>query len=195
MSSHPLLSDTVHRPIPTIWTFIAADCASFAMFFMVFMSERASQVALFDQSARTLDLWLGLANTIILISSSFVVALANESARAGDLRKMRRRLWAGTLIASLFGGVKTWEYVAKISHGITPLTNDFFTYYFILTGVHFFHYVIGMGVLIALSTAAGRRVEVDRKFNDLVQWGGLYWHMVDLLWVFLFSMLYLIGDG
>ncbi len=176
---------------PSIWTFIAADCAGFAIFFLVFMAERLKDPTLFDASARKLDVRLGLANTVILISSGLLVALAATAAERGDDRRARHLLIGGLAVGACFAVIKIAEYAEKIGDGITPTTNGFFTFYFILTGVHFLHYVIGVAVLAAMISALRRR----ERSGDGAGWiesGGLYWHMVDLLWLFLFPMLYLL---
>lgn len=180
---------------PGIWALIAIDCMSFAMFFAVFMSERLDKPELFDASARQLNIRLGLVNTLILISSSWLVALAVAAARRGDVPGLRRGLTAAIAVGSGFGVIKIFEYVSKISHGTTPLTNDFFMYYFALTGVHFLHYAIGLAALVFLRRKVAALTAMDTRLLAWIESGGLFWHMVDLLWVFLFPMLYLLGGG
>ncbi len=180
-------------PPPSIWTFIAADCVGFAIFFMVFMVERTKAPALYDASARQLDVRLGLANTLILITSSWLVALAHGAASRGQLHRAGGLMLGGLGVGSCFAVLKIGEYQHKIVSGITPATNDFFMFYFILTGVHFLHYLIGLGVLAMMAFALRR---ATRERGGAVAWlesGALYWHMVDLLWLFLFPMLYLLG--
>ena len=177
---------------PGIWTFIAADCAGFAIFFIVFMSERLKQPALFDASARLLDIPLGLANTLILISSSWLVALAITAADAGRFQSAKRLLVGGLAVGGGFAILKIAEYHAKLAAGITPTSNGFFTLYFILTGIHFLHYVIGLVVLVAMIAALHRPKAESSGGLPWLEAGALYWHMVDLLWLFLFPMLYLL---
>ena len=177
---------------PGIWTFIAADCAGFAIFFIVFMSERLKQPALFDASARLLDIPLGLANTLILISSSWLVALAITAADAGRFQSAKRLLVGGLAVGGGFAILKIAEYHAKLTAGITPTSNGFFTLYFILTGIHFLHYVIGLVVLVAMIAALHRPKAESSGGLPWLEAGALYWHMVDLLWLFLFPMLYLL---
>lgn len=175
-------------PPPGIWTFIAADCVGFAVFFMVFMVERMKAPAAYDASSRLLDVRTGLANTLILITSSWLVALACDAALRGRRRAAGRLMLAGLGVGSCFAVLKIAEYQHKIAGGITPTTNDFFMFYFILTGVHFLHYLIGLGVLAMMIFALRREAAVP-----WLEYGALYWHMVDLLWLFLFPMLYLLG--
>ncbi len=179
-------------PPPGIWTFIAADCAGFGIFFAVFMSERMNNPVLFDKSARLLDLRLGLTNTLILISSSWLVAMALSAADAGRVRKAKLLMMGGLAVGSCFAVLKMTEYAHKFAAGITPTTNDFFSFYFILTGVHFLHYLIGLVVLIAMILALHRQGNGASERIPWLEAGGIYWHMVDLLWLFLFPMLYLL---
>lgn len=178
---------------PGIWTFIAFDCTSFGLFFTVFMSERLSQAALFDASAKHLDVRLGLANTLILITSSYLVALAVAAVRRGDLGDVRRKLMFGIGVGALFAVLKVAEYSTKIVGGITPQTNAFFGYYFGLTGLHFIHYAAGMIVLLVMLSRARAARAVNASLTRWMISGGVFWHMVDLLWIFLFPMLYLLG--
>jgi len=149
-------------------------------------------VALFDRSSATLDANLGLLNTLILVTSSWLVARALASARAGRRAELRRRLMAAMLVGSGFAVTKVLEYSGKISNGITLLTNDFFMFYFALTGIHFLHFIGGVAVLAWLWWSAGDEAP-DGPFLGWVESGGIYWHMVDLLWIILFPMLYLLG--
>lgn len=181
---------------PPIWTFIAFDCTSFGIFFVVFMVQRLGQSELFDRSSQLLNSGLGFLNACILITSSWLIAWANIAGKRGRLDEARRLLWAGIGVAACFGVVKMYEYYEKISSGITVSTNEFFTFYFALTGVHFLHYLIGMVVLVALTRGPspfGTREESQASYAKWLEGGSLYWHMVDLLWIFIFSLLYLIG--
>ncbi|WP_293397461.1 cytochrome c oxidase subunit 3 [Nevskia sp.] len=184
--------DTSADP-PAIWTFIVLDSASFAVFFAVFMAERLAQPALFDASSRLLDVRLGLTNTLILITSSWLVALAVAAGRRGDLRRLRAGLLGGILVGSAFAVLKLIEYITKLAGGITPQTNDFFGYYFCLTGIHFVHYLAGMIVLLVLLARARKSQAVDPELMGWAVSGGIFWHLIDLLWVFLFPLLYLLG--
>lgn len=179
--------------LPSIWYFVVADCIGFAIFFFVFMTERVPQARLFDDSSRLLDVRLGLCNTLILITSSWLVALAAQATHRQQAQRARRLLPAALAVASGFAVLKGFEYGAKISHGITPLTNPFFMFYFVLTGVHFLHYLAGMVVLTILSLKAQGADAGKPSFQAWMDSGSVYWHLVDLLWVFLFPMLYLLG--
>jgi nitric oxide reductase NorE protein len=177
---------------PSILTFIVADVMAFGLFFVFFMIGRREQVALFDRSAAQLNANFGMLNTLILVTSSWLVVIAVHAARRGDRTSVRAFLALAFVVGGGFALTKVVEYGDKVSHGITLLTNDFFMFYFVLTGVHFLHFLIGMGVLAMLWVKAGEEA-VDGPLLGWIEAGGLYWHMVDLLWIVLFPMLYLLG--
>ncbi len=194
--AHPAGNPRRRTRTPAIWIFLALDCASFGLFFQVFMVERLDQAALFDASARQLDARLGFANACILITSSWLVAWATRTGMAGRVAEARRLLWTALAVGALFGVVKIWEYAEKISEGITVAANDFFVFYFALTGLHLLHYLAGMVLLAILATGPARAGDAAENLARYKVWltgGGLYWHMVDLLWIFIFSLLYLVG--
>ena len=174
-----------------VWFFITADITMFAVFFALFVVERYKAVALFEISRQKLDPVLGVLNTLILLSSSWLVALAVHSARSGRRDAVQRYLTLGMLVGAGFAVSKIFEYWQKISHGITLLSNDFFMFYFALTGLHFLHFVIGM-VVLAVCLAKSRTDALDQKYVVWIESSGCYWHMVDLLWIVLFPMLYLL---
>jgi nitric oxide reductase NorE protein len=173
-----------------VWTFIIADMGAFAMFFLIFTVARVGSPGLFEASRQHLDIWLGLLNTLILLTSSFFMVRAVEAARAGVRAGITRNLALTILIGLGFAVSKMVEYSTKIDAGIGLTTNEFFTYYFVLTGIHFLHYVIGIGALAMMLVKAQRDV-LDDRFRIWIESVGCYWHMVDLLWIMLFPMLYL----
>ena len=181
---------------PAIWIFLALDCASFGLFFLVFMTERLDQAARFDASAQQLDARLGFLNACILITSSWLVAWATRVGMAGRIDEAQRLLWRALAVGAGFGVVKIWEYADKIGDGISVATNDFFIFYFALTGLHLVHYLAGMILLVVLATGPARGGDAaanEARYRTWLHGGGLYWHMVDLLWIFIFSLLYLVG--
>ena len=172
--------------------FILADMAVFAALFAGFMVERSAEVTLFDQSAGQLAPRVGVLNTLILVTSGLCIALAVDAARKGLANITRRWIAASFFIGAGFAISKVLEYSDKISHGITMHTNDFFMFYYALTGAHFLHYLGGMGALIYIYVRCAHE-QVDGRFFGTVEAVALYWHMVDLLWIFIFPLLYLMG--
>ncbi|PKO88877.1 MAG: cytochrome-c oxidase [Betaproteobacteria bacterium HGW-Betaproteobacteria-12] len=186
------VTETPEARVPGVLVFILADMIVFAMLFTGFMVERSGQLALFDQSSASLDVWLGILNTLILITSGLFVVFAVNAARQGRTRATRGWLLATFVVGAGFGVTKMVEYSAKIGHGITMHTNDFYMFYYALTGAHFLHFLGGMLALAVLWFMAGRQ-KVDGPLFGLIESGALYWHMVDLLWIVIFPLLYLLG--
>jgi nitric oxide reductase NorE protein len=171
--------------------FICADMAMFAVFFLLFAAGQVMDPETYRSSRAALNPVVGLANTLILIVSGWLVVRAVESGRAGAWAKARMQVILALVIGSGFAIIKVYEYSHKIAAGITPLTNEFFTYYFAFTGIHFLHFAIGVGVLLVTIVKLG-----EPKGGETLNWlesAGAYWHMVDLLWVVLFPLLYLAG--
>ena len=176
---------------PGVWMFITADVTLFCLFFYVFMSERFAAPALYEESRRQLSAAIGLANTLILLTSSLFVALAVEAARESARAEVKRYLSFAIAAGLGFAVLKLVEYALKISAGLTVTTNGFFSYYYGFTAIHFFHVVIGIGVLTTCFLKA-RRDPIDGRYVLWIESSGCYWHMVDLLWIVLFPMLYLL---
>ncbi len=174
-----------------VWFFICADITLFGVLFGLFMVERYKAVALFEQSRLALDPLLGALNTLILLSSSWLVALAVHSARAGQREAVGRYLVLSMLVGAGFAVTKVFEYWHKIAAGITLLTNDFFMFYFALTGLHFLHFLVGL-VVLGVCWFKSRHEAIDARYVVWIESSGCYWHMVDLLWIVLFPMLYLL---
>jgi nitric oxide reductase NorE protein len=182
---------TRHLPgEPGVWVFILGDMLIFAVFFLVFIYYRSHDVPLFRQSQAALNQGYGAFNTFLMLSSSWFVALAVQAARS------HRAVLSARLFALAFGCgvgfvvVKFFEYSEKIRAGLTLTSNDFFMYYFVFTGIHLMHVLIGMGVLILLWTTVRRGV--DAKSVNILESGASFWHLVDILWIVLFALLYLI---
>jgi nitric oxide reductase NorE protein len=165
----------------------------FGLFFTIFTLERLHKIALFEQSRRLLDPNIGLLNTIFLLTSSWFMVGAVRAAREGRRKGLLAFLSLAMLAGSGFAISKIIEYAHKAQAGISMLTNDFFMYYFIFTGIHYFHFLIGMAVLVILWLKAFR-IPSDPKGLVWFESGACYWHMVDLLWLVLFPLLYLLKE-
>lgn len=174
------------------WVFIAADMCLFAMLFVVFLTARSKDVGQFELARQTMEPALGLISTLVLITSSYLTARAVAAARACDSGLVIRNLGLAIGVGSLFVVVKAVDYDSKFAAGIGPATNDFFTYYFALTGLHLLHYLVGMTVL-TITLRRARTGPVGAEFTRWIESVGVYWHMVDVIWIFLFPMFYLLG--
>lgn len=174
-----------------VWVFILGDMMVFALFFCVYLFYRGENVAVFLDGQARLNQTFGMLNTLLLLASSLFVVTAVDAVRAGKTRRAPL-LFGGAFACGLgFGVVKFFEYGEKIRAGIGLTSSDFFMYYFVLTGVHFLHVLIGMGVLIFLWRRSGKPASSPAEIS-LFESGASYWHMVDVLWIVLFPLLYLI---
>lgn len=185
----------VHRRIPGeagIWVLICGELAAFSAFFLVFAYYRGLAQDDFQRGHLLLDHGIGLANTLILLTSSLFVALGAIRVRTGR-EGAAFWLWLALLCSGLFAVLKVIEYGQKISSGITPLTNDFFMYYFAFTGVHLLHVVIGSGALIFAISVSKHEPSINRTM--IVECAAIFWHLVDLLWIILFALFYLAGGN
>lgn len=170
-----------------VWVFIGADSAIFAILFGSFMSDRLNSPGLFEASRHTLNFNLGGIDTLILLTSSWLVALGVQAAKRGELERVPRFLLGGVLTGLAFVASKSTEYAEKFIAGITPATDAFYMWYFTLTGIHLVHVLFGTSLLAYLWLKA-RRQNVDLKVTECV---ASFWHLVDLLWIILFPLLYL----
>ena len=169
--------------------FLMMDMLFFGLMFTAFAFGRVGETSMYDTSRRALDANLGMANTMVLLTSSWAVALAVRAAARGDTRTHSFGLLLAISLGLVFVAIKLHEYRTKIDAGISMVSNDFFTWYFAITGLHFLHVV---GGLVALAIVwRGSRVRSDRPLKS-PESVGLFWHMVDLLWVMLFPIVYLI---
>jgi nitric oxide reductase NorE protein len=176
-----------------IWVLVAGDLLLFSVFFILLLSYRANENALFGASQHSLDQFIGALNTLLLLTSSLFVALAIKSVRSGkqSARSAPALIATAGLLGVGFVIVKGFEWSARFSAGQTVGTNDFFMFYFMYTGIHLLHVLIGLVVLTLLFLIA-RRPAVDTSAMRLMESGGIFWHLVDLLWIILFALFYLL---
>lgn len=175
-----------------IWVLIFGDMLVFTVLFAVYLSRRGENRELFAQSQDALNRNFGAINTLVLLTSSVLVVFAVIALRNERWRALAPRLTlAGFAVGCCFVAVKIVEYHEKVSAGITPSTNEFYMYYFVLTGLHLAHVVIGLAVLLALWRLARKR-EPSRTQIAFFEGGGCFWHMVDLLWIVIFPLLFLV---
>jgi nitric oxide reductase NorE protein len=156
------------------------------------MVERAKAPGVFDVARRTLHLGVGLANTLVLLTSSLFVVVALGAVRSGARSTARSAVVAAMACGGVFIALKVFEYHALVSAGHGVGANHFYLYYFILTGVHLFHVCVGMAVLTFLLTQT-RQTELSETRMAVVEGGACFWHLVDLLWIVLFPLLYLVA--
>jgi cytochrome c oxidase subunit 3 len=187
-----------------MWMFLATEVLFFGGLLFAYTVYRMWYPDAFMAASHHLDLIWGAINTIVLLGSSLTMALAVRAAQLGNRNGQLLMLTLTLVLGSVFLGIKAVEYADKFEHHLVPGANFlfdgpfarqaeiFFSLYFALTGLHATHMVIGAGLLLWLMWKAARRV-FTREYNTPVEMVGLYWHFVDIVWIFLFPLLYLIG--
>jgi len=169
-----------------MWIFVLGDLAFFAVYFIIFMVYRHNEPTLFLTSQRHLNLTTGAINTLVLLASSRFVAVAVQAARRGDHRSAARTLSYGAVCGTVFIAIKAFEWSAEIHRGFTLPRNDFFMFYYMLTGVHLFHVLLGLGIL----GFAVHELRQESPRAWIVEAAATYWHMVDVVWIVLFTLVY-----
>jgi nitric oxide reductase NorE protein len=174
------------------WVFLFGDMLVFGVFFVTFMVERAKAPEVFDVARTSLHIGVGVTNTLVLLTSSLCIVVALGAIRSGAKSIATNAVSVAIGCGLVFIGLKVFEYVALVTGGHGPGANDFFLYYFILTGLHLFHVCVGIGALAILLTQT-RRDEFSPTRMSAIEGGACFWHLVDLLWIFLFALLYLVS--
>jgi len=175
-----------------MWIFLATEIHLFGGLFCAFAVYRYKFLDEFNQFAQGLNWKLGALNTVFLLTSSFTMVLAVDAAQKGLNKKVVKRLWITLFFGMLFFVVKGIEYNAKFSHGIYPDTHTFYGLYFVMTGLHAVHVAVGVGLIYWILRLA-KKERFSPQYYTPVEVIGLYWHLVDVVWIFLFPTLYLLG--
>lgn len=176
-----------------IWAFLGSDLLVFSLYFVTFLWERAQTPELFAQGSQSLHLSIGVINTLMLLSSSLMVALAVDAIRAGDGaagKKMIAMAFAGGMV---FIVNKPIEWLGKLHEGFGPHHNHFYQLYYMMTGLHLLHVLVGLVILLALwRLASGVQSRPSPRQIRFLENGATYWHLVDLIWLVLFALFYLL---
>ena len=187
-----------------MWLFIAQEVMFFGGLFLAYTVYRNLYPAAFAEASHHLDWALGGINTAVLILSSLTMALAVRAAALGHRTQIVLFLIATVVLGSIFLGVKIVEYGDKFEHHLVPgphfqfpgpnarPAQIFYSLYFAMTGLHALHMIIGIPILLVLAWKA-HRGRYGREYHTPVEMTGLYWHFVDIVWIFLFPLLYLVG--
>lgn len=174
-----------------MWWFLASEIMMFAGLIGSYVALKAANGVVVEESAAELNWRFATLNTFVLITSSATMALGVGSIKQGKAAQLRMFLLCTILLGCAFLGIKSMEYSQKFHHHIYPSTNIFFSCYFLLTGLHALHVIIGV-ILIAgvlLKSFSGKYSAIH---HDTVENVGLYWHLVDVVWIFLFPLFYLV---
>jgi cytochrome c oxidase subunit 3 len=190
-----------------MWVFLVTEVLFFGGLFMAYILYRIWYPHMFVAASHELSVPLGAFNTAVLIGSSLTMAFAVRAAQTGE-RPRNQVFWlvATMVLGAVFLGVKVIEYSDKINHHLVPGPNFhfaepygqtaqlYFSLYFAMTGLHATHMIIGFGIMAVIAWQAARG-RFDSTYYTPVEVTGLYWHFVDLVWIFLFPLLYLIGGA
>ena len=174
-----------------IWVFIFAELLVFGIFFLAYAFARSVNVELFNTSQLQINQLSGAINTLVLITSSYFVVRAVAAIRADDSKRCVRWLNAAIVMGALFLIIKMVEFYQADAKGISLDTNTFFMFYLSLTVFHFMHVIMAMVILVAIVLKA-RKGGYSAGEHTGVETGASYWHMVDLLWIILFPLIYVI---
>src|SRR3954462_13501304 len=188
-----------------MWVFLVTEIMFFGGLFMAYLVYRHASPQGFQEASHHLNIYWGTANTAILIISSLTMALAVRSAQTSQPAKTQVFWLASTMVFGIaFLGIKAIEYYDKFRDHIVPgphfqweglypkPAEQFYSLYFAMTGLHALHMVIGLGIMTVIAAMAWRKT-FDEEYYTPVEVAGLYWHFVDIVWIFLFPLLYLIG--
>lgn len=172
---------------PDIWIFVLIETLIFGSYFVAYMVYRIWNPALFLQAQEQMSQSFGAVNTVILLLSSWLMARAVQSARENRYDAAQRLVFQTLFCGLLFVGSKLLEWSLKIRDGFEFSTNTFFAFYYFLTGIHVVHVLIGFGFL---GVVIHQLRDPSRRSLPTIEAGGVYWHMVDFLWVIIFALLY-----
>jgi cytochrome c oxidase subunit III len=187
-----------------MWVFLVTEVLFFGGALMAYAIYRSWYPEAFAAASHELDVVLGTINTAVLIASSLTMALAVHAAQTDDRRQLTLFLVITMLLGAAFLGIKSVEYYTKfVEHHVPgpafqfePLyfhhAQIFFSIYFVLTGLHALHMIIGLGIMTWMLVWV-RNGTITRAYSSPIEISGLYWHFVDIVWIFLFPLLYLIG--
>lgn len=184
-----------HLPVETgVWVVVLGELSVFTLFFVTFLYYRGLSPDLFEVSSGLLRRDLGAVNTLILLASSWCVASAAIALRVtGADRRTLAYLAAAVACGLVFVAVKILEYWSAITSGVNILTDEFFMFYFMLTGIHLMHLVVGLVLLVVTIRHLRGVLPRGQPVNDeLVGFSSCFWHMIDIVWVVLFPLLYLL---
>jgi len=187
-----------------MWVFLATEVLFFGGLFAAYAVYRGKYPGAFAAASHELDVTLGAINTAVLIASSLTMALAVHAAQLGQRRLLMIFLVVTMALGAVFLGIKGVEYYHKFTEHHIPgpgfqfekehvrNAQIFFSLYFVMTGLHAIHMIIGIGIMLVMLWLAWRGAFTADYYNP-IEISGLYWHFVDIVWIFLFPLLYLIG--
>ncbi|TDX98197.1 cytochrome c oxidase subunit 3 family protein [Thiohalophilus thiocyanatoxydans] len=174
-----------------IWIVIYAELLAFGIFFLSYAFARSQNVELFNASQLELNRTAGAINTLVLITSSYFVVRSIAAIRENLQKQAARWMWAAIGLGSIFIVIKLFEFYTKYDEGITLSSNTFYMFYLSMTFFHFMHVILGLVILTIMATKI-RHGDYTAQEHDGMETGANYWHMVDLVWIILFPLVYVI---
>lgn len=184
-----------------MWLFLFTELLLFGGLFLVYLIYRYINAEAFHDASLNLDVLLGTINTVVLLTSSMTMAMSITATQKGDYKKAIWLMWLTVLAALIFMVNKYFEWTAKFDHGLFPGMEHFnhldhgerlfYFLYFMMTGLHALHVIVGAVFIIFVIRYVQKGKVHSSKFM-LQENAGLYWHLVDLIWIYLFPLFYLI---
>jgi len=171
---------------PDMWAFVLFEAFVFTAYFTVYVVSRARSPELFLSSQAHLDLRIGVFNTLVLLASSWSMARCVGAARDRSFEAALRNAFLTLLFGLVFLVSKVREWAVEIDQGFTFTSDEFSSFYYFLTGIHFLHLLIGLVVL----GVAVHELRSPRRSQEIVETCATYWHTIDFLWVLIFALLY-----
>ena len=188
--ARPIATTRSTAGVPTgrlaVWWVIASEIVIFGGILASYIMHRIARGAEWGDQAIHTNVWIGLFNTFVLLTSSYFAVTGHSYAERGDGRRAARYLVYTAGGGLLFVAVKSYEWTMEISHGYTLLSNTFWSFYYTAAGLHALHVIAGVVLLLIVAADARRGQELHR-----VELIGIYWHFVDVVWIFLFPLLYI----
>ena len=189
MSARPIATTRSAAGMPTgklaVWWVVASEIVIFGGLLASYIMHRLAHGDWAEQAAHT-NTWLGAFNTLVLLTSSLSAVLAHKAAAEGNGPKAAKLLWLTILGAATFVAVKAFEWTTEIQAGYTITSSTFWSFYYTAAGLHAAHVIAGGIIMAIVAVDAAKYKELHR-----VELIGIYWHFVDLVWIFLFPLLYI----
>jgi len=185
----PIATTRSATGIPTgklaVWWVIGSEIVIFGGLLASYIMHRLGHPQWAEYASHT-NAWFGGTNTFVLLTSSLFAVLAHHAAEQGDGKKAARWLWATCAGGAIFAGIKAVEWTIEIRHGYTITANGFWSFYYTAAGLHALHVIAGCIIMLIIANDARKGIELHR-----VELIGIYWHFVDIVWIFLFPLLYI----
>jgi heme/copper-type cytochrome/quinol oxidase subunit 3 len=189
MMAKPIATTRSVTEMPTgrlaVWWVIVSEIFIFGGLLACYIMHRLGHPEWSYQSANT-NVWIGGFNTLVLLTSSYFAVMAHAAAEDGDGKLAFKRLIITSVGGLIFIMVKSYEWTMEISHGYTITSSGFWSFYYTAAGLHALHVIAGVVIMLIIGYAASKGRELQR-----VEYIGIYWHIVDLIWIFLFPLLYI----